>query len=117
MLEIAEELGIPPGHVYGVSTFYGFLSTRRVGKNIIWICRSVPCYLKGVDSIASTIEDVLGIKPGETTTDARFSLRWANCLGVCDRAPAMMVNGKVYADLTPQSVVQILDKYKRSEPE
>ena len=100
--EIARELEIPVGHIYGLATFYGFLSTRPMGRNIIRICRSVPCYLKGVDTVVKTIEDTLGIKPGEITSDGRFSLHWVNCLGVCDHAPAMMVNDQVHVDLTPR---------------
>ncbi len=111
-LEIAEELELPVGHIYGLATFYGFLSTRPAGINIIRICRSVPCYLKGVDSVVKTISDTLGIKPGDTTKDGKFSLHWVNCLGACDHAPAMMVNDQVYVDLTPSRVVDILGKYK-----
>ncbi len=112
MSEIAQGLEIPIGHIYGVATFYGFLSTHPVGRNIIRICRSVPCYLKESDSVAKIINDTLGIKPGDITEDGKFSLEWVNCLGACDHAPAMMVNDQVYGDLTPGSVVDILGKYQ-----
>ena len=110
--EIAGECQIPVGHLYGLATFYTFLSTIPLGRNVISICRSVPCYLQGGDMVAKTIEETLGIKPGETSQDRRFSLRWVNCLGVCDKAPAMMVNDQVYLDLTPKRVIQILDRHK-----
>jgi NADH-quinone oxidoreductase E subunit len=112
MWEIAQGLEVPVGHIYGVATFYGFLSTHPAGRNIIRICRSVPCYLKESDSVAKTIKDTLGIKPGDTTEDGKFSLEWVNCLGACDHAPAMMVNDQVYGDLTPSSIADILGKYK-----
>ncbi len=110
--EIAKELEITVGHIYGLATFYGFLSTRPAGRNIIRICRSVPCYLKEADSVAETIKDTLGMKSGDTTKDGRFSLHGVNCLGACDHAPAMMVNNQVYVDLTPSRIVDILGKYK-----
>lgn len=112
MLDIAQKLGVPVGHVYGVSTFYTFLSPRPLGRNVIRICRSVPCYLRGSDMIAQTISEALGIGAGETTGDGSFSLLWANCIGACDQAPAMMVNGEVYMDLTPKRIHEILGRYK-----
>ena len=110
--QIARDCRIPVGHLYGVATFYGFLDTRPVGRNVIRICQSVPCYLKEVDAVAKAIEDELGIKPGEITGDGRFSLHRVNCLGACDHAPAMMVNGRVHVDLTPSSVIDILGEYR-----
>ena len=108
--ELAESLDIPVSEVYGVASFYSFLSTKPLGKNVIRICNSVPCYLKNSQSILATVEEELGIKPGETTEDGKFSLQLTNCIGACDQAPAMMINHKLYVDLTPRKIRDILKR-------
>ena len=112
MTEIAESLGIPVNDVYGVTTFYSFLSTRPLGRNVIRICRSLPCYLEHCQTIIETVEKELGIKPGETTADGRFSFQLTNCIGLCDGAPAMLINDDAHVDLTPDKISQILKNYK-----
>jgi NADH-quinone oxidoreductase E subunit len=108
--ELAESLDMSVGEVYGVASFYSFLSTKPLGKNVIRICNSVPCYLKNSQSILATVEEELGIKPGETTEDGKFSLQLTNCIGACDQAPAMMINHKLYVDLTPMKIRDILKR-------
>jgi len=112
MAELAEYLDMPINEVYGVASFYSFLSTRPLGRNVIRICKSLPCYLKNCQMIIEAVERELGIKPGETTADGRFSFRLTNCIGLCDRAPAMMVNGDAHVDLTPEKIAKILQSYK-----
>jgi NADH:ubiquinone oxidoreductase subunit E/NAD-dependent dihydropyrimidine dehydrogenase PreA subunit len=111
MDKAADSLNLSMSEVYGVSTFYSFLSARPLGKNVIRVCKSVPCYLKGSSMILQSIQDEIGIKPGEVTRDKRFSLELANCIGACDRAPAMLVNHDVYGNLTPKIISRILQKY------
>lgn len=110
--EIAREYDIAVGKVYGVASFYSFLSTRPLGRNVIRICQSVPCYLKNSEVIVETVQKALGIGPGQTTGDGKFSLELTNCIGACDQAPAMMVNDQTYVALTPQKVLEILDSLK-----
>ena len=110
--EIADSLGLSISDVYGVATFYSFLSTKPRGKNIIRVCKCLPCLLKGSHSIIESIQKKLGIKPGETTPDGKFSFELTNCIGACDKAPAMMINNDVYGDLTQQKISQILEEYK-----
>ena len=112
LVEIAQSLALPVSEVYGVATFYSFLSTRPQGRNIIRICKSVPCFLQNSDTIIDGIKKELGIKPGETTPDGRFSFELTNCIGACDKAPAMMINNDVYGDLTPERISKILQEYK-----
>lgn len=109
---IAKALDIPVGEVYGVATFYSFLATRPQGRNIIRVCKSLPCFLKNSRMIIESIEGEMGIKPGETTPDGRFSFQLTNCIGACDKAPAMMINSDVHTDLTPGKIAQILQAYK-----
>ncbi len=111
MAGTAEDLNLSLSEVYGVASFYSFLSTKLQGKNVIRVCKSVPCYLKGAQMILESIEDCLGIKPGETTRDKKFSLELTGCIGACDQAPAMMVNQDVYGNLTPAKISRILKKY------
>jgi NADH-quinone oxidoreductase E subunit len=108
VIELAKSLDIPVGEVYGVGSFYSFLSTKPLGKNVIRVCHSLPCYLKNHQAIVEVIEERLGIKPGETTEDGKFSLQLTNCIGACDQAPAMMVNDTLHVNLTPTKVLEIL---------
>jgi len=112
MAELADSLDIPANDVYGVASFYSFLSTRPLGRNVIRICKSLPCYLKNYQAIVETVEKELGIKPGETTSDGRFSFELTSCIGLCDRAPAMLINSDPHVDLTPDKIPQILKNYK-----
>jgi NADH:ubiquinone oxidoreductase subunit E/ferredoxin len=111
MAQTAESLDLSISEVYGVSTFYSFLSTKPLGKNVIRICKSVPCHLQGSQMILQSIEDEIGIKPGQVTRDKKFSLELANCIGACDQAPAMMVNQDVHGNLTPKKISGILKRY------
>ena len=112
MAELAESLDIPVNDVYGVASFYSFLSTRPLGRNIIRICKSLPCYLKHCQTVIASVDKEIGIKPGETTPDGRFSFELTNCIGLCDKAPAMLINNDPHVDLTPSKISQILKNYK-----
>jgi NADH:ubiquinone oxidoreductase subunit E len=111
MASSAESLNLSVSDVYGVSTFYSFLSTKPLGANAIRVCKSLPCYLQGSEMILQSIEDSLGIKPGEVTPDKKFSLELANCIGACDKAPAMLINYDVHGNLTPRKISKILRQY------
>ncbi len=108
MVELAESLGVSRGEIYGVATFYSFLSTRPQGRYVIRICKSLPCFLSDAQMIIRSVEQEIGIRPGETSPDGKFSFQLVNCIGACDKAPAMMINDDVYVDLTPEKVAQVL---------
>ncbi len=112
IMDIAQSIDIPVNDVYGVSTFYSFLSTRGQGRNVIRICKSIPCYLKDTQVIIESVADEIGIIPGEATADGRFSFELTNCIGACDQAPAMLVNDDVHGYLTPGKISKILNSYK-----
>ncbi len=112
MSEIASKVGLSIGEVYGVATFYSFLSTKPRGKHVIRICKGLPCYLKSGELVARAIAADLGIRPGETTADRVFSFELVNCIGACDRAPAMLVDDTVYGNLSGEKVVDILKSYR-----
>ncbi len=110
--QVARSLDIASNDVFGVASFYSFLAIRPAGRHVIRICKSVPCYLKKSQTIIETVQKELGIKPGETTPDGRFSLEYINCIGLCDQAPAMMVNSDPHGDLNPGRITSILESYK-----
>ena len=112
MTELAESLGLSKSDVYGVASFYSFLSTKPQGRNVIRICKSLPCLLTKCQTIIESVEKEIGIKPGETTPDGRFSFQLTNCIGACDKAPAMMINNDVHVNLTPKKISKILKSYK-----
>jgi NADH-quinone oxidoreductase subunit E len=109
---IAESLGISKSDIYGVATFYSFLYINNRARHIIRVCKSLPCFIKKSHRIVKAIEDLTGSKLNEPTQNARFSIQLTNCIGECDKAPAMMVDGRVYTDLTPGKIVQVLKEYE-----
>jgi NADH:ubiquinone oxidoreductase subunit E len=111
MTEIAKELDLSAAQVYGTATFYSFLSTQPLGKYVIRICKTITCDMHGKKQIIQTIEDMLKIKIGETTTNKKFTLLETNCLGWCHEGPAMLVNEKPYSGLTPERVHDIISEY------
>ncbi len=111
MVELAKSLNVSLSEVYGVATFYSFLSAKPQARNVIRICKSVPCYLKNSQMIIETVGNKIGIKPGETTPDDKFSFQLTNCIGACDKAPAMMINHEVYGDLNPNKIAKTLKSY------
>ena len=108
--EIARLLDIHPVEVYSVVSFYAFLNTKPKGRNVVRLCRTIQCDMQGKQHVADSIERELGIKFGETTRDNRVTLEYANCLGMCDQGPAMLVNDKVFSHLTAEKAVEILNE-------
>jgi NADH:ubiquinone oxidoreductase subunit E len=111
LLGLADQLGIPVVDVYAAATFYRALPLRPLGKHVIKMCKSVPCYLKHNRLVIEAVERELGITPGHTSQDGLFSLELVNCIGACDNAPAMMIDDDVFGDLTPEKVTEILAGY------
>ena len=114
MQVVADVLGIHPVEVYGVVSFYAFLRQEPQGPVRIRLCRTISCDMAGKDRVARQLENDLGIAFGETTPDGRFTLEWANCLGMCDQGPALLVNDKVFTRVTPEQVHEILEECRRT---
>ena len=111
MTGVAGRLGLPLNEVYGVATFYAFLPVAPAGKYIIRVCRCLPCDLKDGQAIVNNLQQQLGIAPGQVTPDGKFSLELVSCIGACDQAPAMLINDKLYGNLKPQGIAEILKSY------
>lgn len=114
MLKVAEELNLSSADVYGTASFYTFLDTVPRGKNIIRICKTITCHMKGKDEIINALEEELNINVGETTSDKKFTLLTANCLGWCHKGPVMLVNDDVYPEVTVEKALDIIHDYARN---
>ncbi|WP_042275918.1 NADH-quinone oxidoreductase subunit NuoE family protein [[Clostridium] dakarense] len=114
-LYIAKKLDVAPSKVYGVVSFYSYFTTEPIGKYKISVCLGTVCFVKGADKILAEFEKELGIKSGETTKDLKFSLEGLRCVGACGLAPVVVINGKVYGKVKPESVCEILSHYKNLE--
>ena len=112
---IAREMGLKQNHVYSFVTFYEYLSVEPRGKYVIRMCNSAPCHVRGAKEVIEAITELLEIEIGETTPDDRFTVELCPCLGICDISPAIMINDKVYGNLTPEKVVSIIKKYIRED--
>jgi NADH:ubiquinone oxidoreductase subunit E len=111
----ADYLKLPYSFVHGVATFYTMYSLKPRGKNLVRVCQSPPCHLLGSTTISKELMRLLGIGFGETTADKFFTLEMTSCLGVCGVAPAMMVNGRVYGNLTTERIAEVIDGLRRAK--
>ena len=109
--DIARLLGMTPAEVESIATFYSLIFRKETGKHVILICDSMSCWLTGYDALADHLREKLGIGLGETTGDGKFTLLPAACLGVCEEAPAMMIDETLYTRLTPSAIDEILERY------
>lgn len=107
-------MNLSAAEVYGTASFYTFLETKPMGKNIIRVCKTITCQMKGKEAIIEALENLLNIKVGETTSDKKFTLLTANCLGWCHKGPVMLVNDEVYPELTAEKAVEIVQEYARN---
>ena len=110
--EVASLLNMSPLEVEELATFYTFVYREPVGKYVIHICDSVICWMDGFESIKDHLCNKLGIEMGETSVDGLFTLLPVCCIGYCDRAPAILINKKVYGPLTVEKLDEILEKLK-----
>ena len=114
MQVIADLLDIHPVEVYSVVSFYSFLGEQPQGQFTIRLCRTITCDMAGKSQIARQLENDLGVAFGQTTPDGKFSLAWANCLGMCDQGPAMLVNDRIFTGVTADKVHGILEQCLRT---
>ncbi len=108
----AEVLGITPAYVASVASFYTMLYREPVGKYVLQVCKTLPCALMGAAEVISSLQEKLGIKPGETTPDRLFTLQTVECLAACHVAPLMMLNDVYKVRLDRTKLDAILDECK-----
>ena len=109
--DLAEFLGVSTSSLESLATFYSMVFRRPVGRHVIMVCNSVCCWMQGSEQVARYVGDRLGIDPGDTTPDGRFTLLPIVCIGACDQAPAMMIDWELHGDLTPAKIDSILGLY------
>ncbi|MCX7821730.1 MAG: NAD(P)H-dependent oxidoreductase subunit E [Brevinematales bacterium] len=105
---IAKKLNKPLSEIYGVTTFYSFFSTKPRGKYTIRVCLGTACYVRGGKKIVERLKDILSIEPGETTADGKFTFEIMRCIGACGLAPAITINDRVYKQVSPDRLKQII---------
>jgi NADH-quinone oxidoreductase subunit E len=110
--ELADFLEMTPEELEGVATFYNLVFRRPVGRHVILLCDSVSCWIMGCEQTREHLQQRLGVGLGETTADNRFTLLPTVCLGCCDHAPALMVDGDLHTDLDPQKIDKELENYE-----
>lgn len=108
--QVAEAIGMPPAKVWGVVSFYSTFRRDTDGKYIIYVCSTLPCALRGSEKVFDYVADKLGVKNGETTSDKKFTLRKAECLGSCGTAPCLQINqSEYYENLDFKKIDEILE--------
>jgi NADH-quinone oxidoreductase subunit E len=111
--EIAELLELAPAQVQDTLSFYGFFKQDKPqGKVRIWVCRSISCAACESEELLKYMCQKLGIEPGETTADGRITLEFAECLGACDHAPAILVGDTLYKNMTKAKIDDLLKQMK-----
>ena len=109
---VSQKIGVPLSEIYGVATFYSLFHLSPRGKYVIRCCQGTACHVRGGASILTALEAQLGIKPGETTADGRFTLETVACLGACGLAPVMQINEDTHGRMTTDRVKTVLAEYK-----
>lgn len=112
LAELAEFMKMSPAELDSVATFYNLIFRREVGRHVILICDSVSCWITGYDNLVAHFKNKLGIEPGQTTSDGRFTLLTIPCLGVCEHAPAMVIDRQTFWELTADKIDKILEDFK-----
>jgi NADH-quinone oxidoreductase subunit E len=110
--DIAEFLGMSPHELDGVATFFNLIHRKPVGRHVIRVCASVSCWVMGYDALREKLLGHLGVGLGETTADGRFTVVPNQCLGCCDRAPALMVGRDLHVDVKPDALGTLLEPYR-----
>ena len=110
MAEIAEILEITPAEVHDTMSFYGFFPQAPIGDTRVWICRSISCMFRGGDEMLELTCKKLGIEPGQTTSDGKLTIEFAECLGICDYAPAALADdGRVVGPLEESNLETMIN--------
>ena len=112
---VSAETGISVAEIYGVVTFYSFFSLNPKGQYIIGCCLGTACYVKGAQNVIDKFSEILGIKPGQTTSDGLFTLDALRCIGACGIAPAVSISGTVYPKMSVDKVPAIIKELREKE--
>ncbi len=112
--EIADLLDLNPAEVHDTMSFYGTFRTETnpLGQTRVWVCRSLPCMLRGGDDLLAHLCDQLGVQPGGTSADGKITLEFAECLGACEGAPCLLVNDEHCIHVSPEKADQLVKELR-----
>ncbi len=113
---IAENTGVAASEIFGIVTFYAQFRLEPQGENVIKVCHGTACHLNGAEKVAESVCKCTGTKEGETRADGKFTVESVACLGCCSLAPSIMVNGEVYARLTPETIAKLVKEIEEKLP-
>ncbi len=108
---VAERLQVPMTRIQHIATFYKAFSLVPKGRHEIHICVGTACHVRGAQRVLDTVQDLTGIKPGETDLDLKFSLETVNCLGCCALGPVLEIDGKTHGKMAPSRTADVLRNY------
>ncbi len=112
VVEVAELLELHPAQVQDTLSFYEFFQQEKPrGKYRVWVCRSISCACRGGEELLEYLCEKLGVRPGETTPDGRVTLEFAECLGACELAPAVLVNDKLHGNMTKEKIDELIREW------
>jgi NADH:ubiquinone oxidoreductase subunit E len=112
-IQIPEEgVFLADSHLYSAASFYQMFSLKPTGTHVVRFCESTPCHVEGGRQVIDRLQNELGLRPGETSGDGKWSLFMTSCLGVCSVGPVFMVDDDIYGNVTPGRVPEILERYK-----
>jgi NADH-quinone oxidoreductase subunit E len=113
--EIADLLDLSPAEVHDTMSFYGIFRDKEhpLGKTRLWVCRSLACGLRGGDELLDTVCKKLKVHPGGTSDDGKITVEFAECIGVCEGAPAVLIDDEARTNVTPDKVDALLDELRR----
>jgi NADH-quinone oxidoreductase subunit E len=108
---VSERLQVPLTRIHHIATFYKAFSLVPKGRHEIHVCMGTACHVRGALRVLDTVQDLTGIKPGETDLDLKFSLETVNCLGCCALGPVMVIDGKTHGKVAPAETADVLKGY------
>jgi NADH-quinone oxidoreductase subunit E len=108
---VSGKLQVPLARIQHITTFYKAFSLVPRGRHEIHICTGTACHVRGAPRVLDTVQDLTGIRPGETDLDLKFSLETVNCLGCCALGPVMVIDGKTHGKQTPADTADVLESY------
>ena len=109
---ISERLQVPLTRIQHIATFYKAFSLSPKGRHQVHVCMGTACHVRGASRILDTVEDVTGIRSGETDLDLKFSLQTVNCLGCCALGPVIQISGTTHGRLSPAETASVLQRYE-----
>ena len=115
IVKTGKKLNIPTSKIFGVATFYNQFRFEPQGKYHIQVCRGTACHVLGSLTVLQELEKELKIKAGQTTRDGLFSVEVVACIGACGLAPVISVNGTFHANMTPESISELVETYRNKE--